>query len=997
MKTSLESAGILFKIAGLLVLFTLSFLSASAVNEAQLRFTSPVSLRLPNNKVQRVYQDRKGFLWIGTTQGLYRFDGYEVQTFKNDLYNNVRCITEDNAGRLWVGMKGALKVLHPETGEFESYELGLESGLFVNALCALKSGDVLIGTDNGLYRYDARKRQFVHIFMPLDNAGRQPSVQAILQDKEGNVWVGTWTDGLWRWDIDRNKLVRYPAINARNSIHYLFQDSKGYIWAIGWNAGLFRLQFSKNLREMAFISFRHNPSEPASLGDNMAYCIVEDQSAATIWVGSRGGLSITDRDKPGKFVNYNPGDNSALPYGEVDALAFDKEGGVWLGSLGGGVFYNNDRRLSCKNLPVGVGKHGTSSTLSAVALGAEDDHSLWIGLENSALCRYDLNTGKTVSYQSLPEFSGLTLTMINSIATDKKRGETYFAYNGGIAVYKKGQNVRILNTQNAPFLSDYHINRVYVDRDGNLFTGSWKGFGYRLADGFAAAVTMLKTTDGKTLTKFEVNGILRDTRGNLWLSTSSGLLQVRGNLKQPSSLRAEMCDLSDGMNKFLNPLCLYEDSHGTVWVGSEDGLSSFNPSSGRFENRSQALHLSHYAVYSILQDEQGDFWVGTNIGLVHILKRGGAVASRVYTTEDGLSGNYFNAQSAARIGNLLFFGNGHGVECVNTAHKLTYGRYVNVSLTGLNVNGTPIGTLPPEKRTGILGATPEYCDEITIPSKYDDFTLFFSALSFRNLNRVRYAYKMDGLDNRWQYTDSYSHFAHYNQLPPGTYRFMVKAMNDDGEWSEVKVVKLNILPPFYATWWAYTLYVLLLLAAGYRWFMYYKGKQALLQTLNMHTMAVYDENSKPAPVWGNAEETVSKDEAAGDEAVVKEKMEIPVPNMDDVKVQSDNEVFLAKAVSVVKEHLQDEDYTVDRFVSDMSMSKSAVYKRMKALTGMNTSSFIKNIRLKAAIEIMKQNCEVRISDLAYLVGFSDPKYFSACFKKEYGLTPSEYIDRFLKK
>lgn len=496
---------------------------------------------------------------------------------------------------------------------------------------------------------------------------------------------------------------------------------------------------------------------------------------------------------------------------------------------------------------------------------------------------------------------------------------------------------------------------------------------------------------------FEVRGLMRDRRGRLWLSSISGLLKIEGDLHKPSLLKTTVCDLSDGINKCPNPLCLYEDSKGGIWVGSDAGLSKYNESSGKFENLTHLFHLPAHVVYSISQDRHGDFWLGTNDGLVHLTKEADAMASQVFTTEDGLSGNYFNAQSAARIGNLLFFGNGHGVVCVNTDNKISYDGYIDVSLTGLNVNGRSVASLDPSLRERIIKHAPEYCDKITIPATYDDFTLFFSALSYRNSNQIRYAYKIEGLDSRWQHTDSYSHFAHYNQLTSGKYKFLLKAMNDDGKWSEVKVIELNILPPFYATWWAYTIYALLLLTIGYRLFIYYKGKQALLQTLNMHTMAVFAKNKQPLRV-SEADEDLSSPIAEKQELPkAAPKMEIPEPDMDDVKIKSADEEFLDKAVSVVKEHLKDEDYNVDRFVSDMSMSKSAVYKRMKALTGMNTSSFIKSIRLKAAIQVMKQNSGVRVSDLAYLVGFSDPKYFSACFKKEYGMTPSEYIDRFLKK
>lgn len=993
MKDITSYNGKIGRVVSLIFAFLFGIIYAFSAETEPIKFVHPAALHLPGNKIQCVYQDKKGFLWLGTTMGLYRFDGYETQAYKNDVFNNIRCIREDNANRLWIGTRGAVKVLHEDTGEMETYTLNLNGNPNVSAICATKEGQVLLGSDNGLYRYDPIKRQFIRTVVPDGKGGeRRFSVQTLMQDRDGNIWLGTWSDGLWRWDLKNNRLINYPKLNQRGSVHYLFQDSKGTMWAIGWGEGLYRLHFSKDLRRMTYDSYQEKPGMSSALGDNMAYCIAEDVNTNTIWVGSRNGLSITNRDNPGVFTNYYPESaTSSLPYGEIDAIVCDKENGIWLGSMGGGLLYNNSRRLFCQNLSFGDPKRSFSA-LSAVSLLTEPDGNLWVGIENKPLSLYNIRKGTSLSYLQMPEFRGVTMPMVISMAKNAVTGELYFAYNGGVVIYRKGHPVRVLTQKTAPYLLDFHIGALHIDRDGNFFAGSWKGVGVRFADGRTSVIRTLKMTNGETLSNFEVRGILRDRHGLLWISTTHGLLRVEGDLHKPSSLKTTLCDISDAAIKAPNPLCLYEDRQGNVYVGSDVGLSRYNSASGKFENMTEAFHIPGRMVYSIQEDQHGNLWLGTNEGLVHLIRNKHIIASRVYTKEDGLADDYFNVQSAARLDNLLFFGNSHGVVCVNTDNDNSYDSFINVSLTGLNVNGSPISSMSPEKRAAIVSETPEFCDEITIPASYDDFTLFFSALSYRNINQIRYAYKIEGLDSRWQHTDSYSHAAHYSQLPSGTYKFLLKAMNDDGTWSAVKTIKLHILPPFYATWWAYTIYVLLLLAIGYRCFLYYRGKQALQHTLNMHTMAVYNENQLPLQT------DVTSEEPEGNTPEPEpQHMAIPEPNMDDVEVKSANEEFLDKAVSVVKAHLKDEDYNVDRFVSDMSMSKSAVYKRMKTLTGMNTSSFIKSIRLKAAIQIMKQNCDVRVSDLAYFVGFSDPKYFSACFKKEYGMTPSEYVDRFLKK
>lgn len=991
MKNRLSILNVWKHIPALVLFFVWCATNAFAQDLGALRFTTPSRLLLPRNKVQCIYQDKKGFLWLGTTMGLFRYDGYETQAYKNDYFNNIRCIREDNSNRLWIGTRGAVKVYNEETGVLESYTLGWNGNPNVSAICTTKQGDVLIGSDAGLCRYDARQRRFIRLVIPDGKGGeRRLSVQSIIQDKDGNVWFGTWANGLWRWDLKDNRLISYGRLNKRGSVHYLFQDSKGTIWATGWNAGLYRLHFSKDLRKMTYDTYQNEEGIASSLGDNLAYCIAEDSNTGTIWIGSRNGLSITSRDHPGHFTNYYPGSSDTpLPYGEIDAIVCDKENGIWLGSMGGGVLYNNSRRLFCRNLTIEEnGK--ASSALSAVSLLSEENGNLWIGVENKPLFLYNTHTGTTINSLELPEFSGGWMPMVVSMTRNQATGELYFAYEGGILLYKKGRPVKLLTRNNSPFVPDSHICSVYMDRFNNLFIGSWNGISIKFADGRVSRMTTFKTEEGKVLSDREVRGILRDKHGRLWLSTTSGLLKVEGDLHRPSSLKVTVCDISDGILKSPNPLCLYEDRRGNIWVGSDAGLSRYNPSTGKFETMTDIFHVPGHVVFSIQEDKKGDLWLGTNEGLVHLMKKGATVTSRVFTKEDGLSDNYFNMQSAASIGDLLFFGNSHGIVCVDTDNPVSSDSFINVSLTGLNVNGKSVYSLSSDKRHQIIEGAPESCDEITIPASYDDFTLFFSALSYRNISQVRYAYKMEGLDSRWQYTDSYSHNAHYSQLPSGTYRFLLKAMNDDGTWSAVKTVQIHILPPFYATWWAYAIYMLLLCAAGYRIILYYRGRQALQHTLNMHTLAVYNENTKPLTV----PDSKTPEQV---EELHSQKMEIPEPNMEDVKVKSANEEFLDKAVSVVKEHLKDEDYSVDRFVADMSMSKSAVYKRMKTLTGMNTSSFIKSIRLKAAIQIMKQNYDIRVSDVAYLVGFSDPKYFSACFKKEYGMTPSEYVERFLEK
>ncbi|MBB4044884.1 ligand-binding sensor domain-containing protein, partial [Bacteroides reticulotermitis] len=357
---------------------------------------------LPTDEVQKVYQAKDGFMWFATRYGFCQYDGYRTTLYKSNLYspdlltnNNVYCLADDNDSNLWIGTQGGLNVLNKKTGEIRKYLSPTIPNNTVSCLLITQNSSVWIGTDTGLCRYIPEQDSFVTY--TIETTGGilgSYAIKSLFEDTTGDIWIGTWCNGLYRYASATKTFVAYPQINERNSAHAIYEDSQKNIWVGSWECGLFLLQNPKDMKRVSYIRYQHKIGDEHSLSDNIIYDIAEDLNTHTLWVGTRTELSIMQHEQPGHFINYKSRKSAYhIPCDEINSIIRDDFGNMWIGSIGGGVLMTDTHESPFMLHKLNLSDEEIPST-SVRALFADANKNIWMGIGTYGLACQNHATGQ---------------------------------------------------------------------------------------------------------------------------------------------------------------------------------------------------------------------------------------------------------------------------------------------------------------------------------------------------------------------------------------------------------------------------------------------------------------------------------------------------------------------------------------------------------------------------------------------------------------------------
>ena len=574
----------------------------------------------------------------------------------------------------------------------------------------------------------------------------------------------------------------------------------------------------------------------------IVYDIAEDINTHTLWVGTRSGLSILRLDESSSFINYKSGKSDyRIPSDEVNSIMRDSQKNMWIGAIGGGVLMADTRQPAFALHTLNFGDEDIPVT-SVRTLFADSDQNLWIGVGTYGLARREYVTGELKMYSHIPEFSGVKdLPSLFAVVQRKKSGDIWFGmYNGGIYVYRKGEKVKHLTTKNSAFLTSDCVSALYEDYEGNCWIGTRGGIGVRLSDGTDYRFETMNFNDSLSAGWIYVRDIVQDMDNSVWLATSNfGVIHITGDVRQPSTLKYENYSFHNRKLITNTVLCMHIDRFGRLWAGTEGGgLYLYNRSTGQFEEKTRTYSIPGDVIVSIEEDKSGNLWLGTVSGLVklYVVAVGNDFSTRIYTSADGLQDNFIVNSSCSRDGEL-FFGGHKGYNSFFPDKMEIPSQETNFLITDIKIFNHSFKNLPVELQQKISPVMPTYTSKIELPYKYNNFSIEFAALTYKNPELNRYAYRLQNFDRDWQYTDADRRFAYYNNLPSGTYTFQLKATNENGEWSGyVREFTVVVLPPFWATWWAYLLYMVLVLVIGVLIYRTIKKRILLQNALRLREM-----------------------------------------------------------------------------------------------------------------------------------------------------------------
>jgi PAS domain S-box-containing protein len=821
--------------------------------------------------VTSILQDREGFMWFGTQEGLNRYDGYRFTTFTHRTddpgslsHDTVKTLLEDRRGVLWVGTDGG-----------------------------------------GLSRFNPADSSFTHFRHDPDDPGSLSNdrVRALLEDHSGRLWVGTDGGGLSRLDrlaegdgaaAGAGSFVRYehdpanPAGISHNRIRGLFEDRLGLLWIATDGGGLDMLDPRTGL----FTHYRHDPEDPRSLSSDRVRVVYGDRDGA-VWAGTyENGLNRLDRrservagdrvagdrvagdrvagdgSASGTFTRFqhDPGDPTSLGADQIWAIYQDREGTLWIGT-GGGL---NEWRPQSGDFaryrhdpadPFSLSHDRVSSVLQ------DRGGVLWVGTY-LGLNKWNTAFGSFLHYPPQPDDpQQLSASFVTSFA-ESPEGELWVGtYGGGLNLLTADGTFRHFRHDPADprSLGEDRIMSLHVDRRGELWIGTFDSGLNRLerrGDGSATGTFTRyqhDPDDPHSLSWKGVTSILEDHRGALWVGTYRGGLNRfdRGPPTRDTGefvrYRHDPADPGSLSNDLV--IKLYEDRSGTLWIGTEGGgLNRLDdPESGRFtafrHDPDDPHSLSSDHAWMIHEDRRGDLWIGTDGGGLNRWtaadREAGRAVFRRYTKDDGLPSDIIFGVLSDDEGHLWLSSNrgltrfdprtetfknfdaSHGLQNDEFIHgamlRAAGGEMYFGGINGFNAfdprRVRENGHVPPVVLTEVLkfndpvdfGRPLTEVRDITLG--YRDYVVAFefAALDFTASEKNHYRHQLEGFDRQWVDSGTLRR-ATYTNLEPGSYRFRVRASNNDGVWNDAGLeLAIRVLPPPWKTWWAYGLYSL---AAG---------------------------------------------------------------------------------------------------------------------------------------------------------------------------------------
>jgi ligand-binding sensor domain-containing protein/two-component sensor histidine kinase len=789
---------------------------------------------LSQASVWAVLRDRRGLVWIGTQDGLNRYDGYAVRVFQRDAQdpdslsdNFVTALQEGPDGELWIGTwAGGVNRYDPATGRFRRYQHRADdastlSDNRVRALLVDRDGALWAGTANGLNRLDRRSGRFTRfLHRPDDDASLGSDiVRALHQDRAGRLWIGTEGGGLDRYDADAGRFVHH----------------------------------------------RHDPAEASSLSHDSVWAIAGAPDD-DLWIGTDGGGVLRFAPRTGRFARI---DAPALDATRINALSFDPQGRLWIGTNGHGLgeytpahghlrwhrhvpgdplSLGHDHVLAIH--PDGAGHlwMGTLDGLSRFAartqqfahfLHREDDpdslshdwvrgflvdarDTLWVATLGGGLNRWDPARARFVHYRHGAEDpASLSDDEVWAVA-EGSDGALWVGGRGGLDRFDPArgtfQPVPLRTAAAATAGSDV-VRTIHVDADGTLWLGTW-GSGLIHLDPRSGTLTRYANDpdDPHSLAHDDVPAIARDRRGRLWIGTWGGGLNLFDEARQRFVRHRHDPGQPHGLSNDT-VRAIHEDRDGQLWLATQGGLNRFDPQTGRVRVYRTADGLADDSIYGILEDGEGQLWLSSNGGL----SRFDPATQRVtnYSARDGLQSDEFNSGAYYRsAAGELFFGGIHGFNRFHPERVEADRTPPPVLLTEFLLFNKPV----PLQGKGEGFSLPQPIDALpalTLTHHESLIAFEFAALHFSDPRNNRFAYRLEGFDAGWIETDHRNRRATYTNLPAGEYRFRVKAANPFGVWNEEGAsLALRVLPPWYRSGWAWLAYaasVLLALWLGFRW------------------------------------------------------------------------------------------------------------------------------------------------------------------------------------
>ena len=780
--------------------FITIFCQAQSVEEHYYFKNLSIRNGLSQNTVNAILQDRKGFMWLGTKDGLNRYDGLSFRKFKHDAANPrsignsfITSLYEDFNGNIWVGTDAGVYIYYPEKEAFEEFDCqSLEKTRIersVSMIAGDKQGRVWIAVEaQGMFCYDARQKLLRNY--PLSEISS--NIKCFTFDSGGTLWLGFYGDGLYYSKDNLATVHPYgsPEDGKREFeggvITKIVQGNYNCLYIGSVKEGVSELNLtSGQVRNLLAID---ESGESIFCRDLLPY------SDNELWIGTESGIYIYNL-RTAQFIHLRASlyDSYSLSDNAIYALYKDREEGLWIGSYFGGVdYYPRQYTYFAKYYPKNIANslHGKRVREFCRA----DDGTLWIGTEDGGLNHFN---PKTKEFHFFEPSAGFT--NIHGLCMD---GSHLW-----VGTFSKG--LRVIDTRTGVVLRTYTEGHTpHSLNDNSIFSICRTSAGEIYLGTLFGLLRYNRTQDNFDRIP-ELNGkfvydIKEDSYGNLWLAT-----YANGAYCYDVSVRRWKNYVFDAEDEKSLPydkvLSVFEDSYRQIWLTTQDGgFCLFHPDTETFTRYGLKDGLPNDVVYQIVEDDDRFLWLTTNNGLVRFDPK--TMEMKVFSTANGLPTNQFNYRSGFKdeAGNI-YLGSINGFVAFDPRTFAENRQVPAVAITDFLLFNKEVSV---GETDSPLKSSITFSDKVVLTADQNSFSFRIAALSYQAPRMNKLMYKLEGFDEGWL-TIGESPLVTYSNLGYGDYVFKVKASNSDGVWNEQETsLHLSILPPFYLSGWAYCFYVL---------------------------------------------------------------------------------------------------------------------------------------------------------------------------------------------
>ncbi|SKC85479.1 hybrid sensor histidine kinase/response regulator transcription factor [Ohtaekwangia koreensis] len=837
----------IYKSIGILYIVLSSFCSWSQVHDYRFRHITRND-GLSQSNVTCIIQDRDGFMWFGTRDGLNKYDGYKITIYRNDpsnpgsiSHNYIRALYEDSKHRLWVGTEdGGMSLYNRERDDFSNYmhnphDTASISSNKVKAIAEDSHGILWIGTGGGgLNRFDPAKNTFRcyrHAVADKHSISGN-DIEDILEDSKGNLWIATWNAGLNSFNPALGKFSRYRATPhayhtlSSDFLKMLFIDSDQNLWIGTTEGGLNRYDRRSN----TFIQYRYTPGNPNGLSNNDVLSITED-AHGNLWIGTQnGGINILDRkNRTFSYITQDEKYPEGLNNGSVYSLYRDRQGNMWAGTFSGGVNFLDSAPPKFRHFTNDGTRDGLNNE-NVLSIYEDASGNIYLGTDGGGLNMYNKRQKRFAHLLHDPrDKNSIRSNYPLCMYEDHNKNLWIGCFYGKAAIFDRHSN------RFHTILSDTdikHVSSICEDTvSGKIWMGTW-GDGLVVYDKdtgkFSKYIPDL--TNPHTISSSIIFCIYQDRAGQLWIGTEGGGLNLynreKNNFIRFQSNTENRHSISSNI---VNTI--YEDRHGNLWIGTNGGLNLYTPSTKSFIHYTISDGLPNNVIQAITEDGKGNLWLSTNKGISKFNPQ--KKTFRNYEITDGSQSNSFNRQSSFKNDNGdIYFGGVNGLTYFHPDSIQDNDFTPPVYFTELQVFNKPVNF---RDEGSPLSQPISEAKEVILSYKQSVFSLEFVALNYSLPEKNQYAYKLEGFDDDWNYVGT-QRKATYTNLDPGSYILRVKASNNDGVWNDQgNTLRIIITPPFWKTWWAKVTYIIILLA-----FLFFL-RQVLVQRMKVRNRLEMDE------------------------------------------------------------------------------------------------------------------------------------------------------------